>query len=107
MTNDLFAAGDVVMVRVSSRREDSLPEFLTTSKPGPIPHIESCRVLDRYGTIWPPVIANGNGHAPRNRQHKGWCYGTSGIARALHLAGQAVGDREFGDGRNVRPSTAR
>ena len=55
------------------------------------------RSADQFGVTWPTVVP----HVPGGRvspehldpSRAGWCYGTPGVARALWLAGRALGDR--------------
>jgi hypothetical protein len=53
-------------------------------------------VLDEYGPTWPSRIgfAQETGDEPvvPDAVKAAWCYGTAGVARALHLAGIALGD---------------
>jgi hypothetical protein len=54
------------------------------------------RSADRFGTNWPTVVPHEpGGDVPRERldsSRAGWCYGAPGMARALWLAGRALGD---------------
>ncbi|QIK05361.1 lanthionine synthetase C family protein [Streptomyces sp. ID38640] len=66
---------------------------------------------DDLGTQWPgrvarPEASGETSHPSRQRRHSreagarsrpGWCYGTSGIAWSLYLAGRALGDRRLTD----------
>jgi hypothetical protein len=52
-------------------------------------------VTDRWGLNWPDAVPVGGGADPAPPSFLGrttWCYGAPGIARALWLAGQALGD---------------
>ena len=53
---------------------------------------------DGTGPVWPPRIAaealDGPGAVLPHLQPS-WCYGVPGIARALHLAGQALGEASY------------
>lgn len=48
---------------------------------------------------WPPHVTGtelDNSIRPQSHGRKdAWCYGTPGIARALHIAGRAIGNREW------------
>jgi hypothetical protein len=56
-------------------------------------------VLDEHGPMWPSRIgfAQETGDEPvvPDAVKAAWCYGTAGVARALHLAGIALGDRRL------------
>jgi class I lanthipeptide synthase len=61
------------------------------------------RADDRWGINWPSAVAleeyQGRAPHPATRQpsRSAWCYGSPGISRALYLAGQALGRREYCD----------
>jgi lantibiotic biosynthesis protein len=55
------------------------------------------RVDDDWGANWPPAVPlAGAGERESDRalepSRAGWCYGSPGVARALWLAGEALGD---------------
>jgi lantibiotic biosynthesis protein len=50
------------------------------------------QLADTHGTIWPSFIALHRQAATPTTRPRGWCYGTPGIARALQLASDALGD---------------
>lgn len=50
------------------------------------------RLNDEHGVNWPAYIAIDRKAVTPTTQPKGWCYGIAGIARALQLAGTAIGD---------------
>jgi hypothetical protein len=51
----------------------------------------------RFGPEWPAVIPLGETQRPgRERPARpGWCYGNAGVARALWLAGEALGEQDL------------
>lgn len=61
------------------------------------------RADDRWGMNWPTAIPlNGYADWPTSDSERwpnrcAWCYGIAGISRALFLAGQAAGRREYGE----------
>ncbi|MFE3882146.1 lanthionine synthetase C family protein [Streptomyces lydicus] len=67
--------------------------------------VQSIGYTDGHGVQWPGRVAfPGRSGVPSRRRspaqagtrsRPGWCYGTSGIAWSLHLAGQALGDRRM------------
>lgn len=50
------------------------------------------RLQDEHGVNWPAFITSHRTAVTPTTQPKGWCYGIAGIARALQLAGTAIGD---------------
>jgi hypothetical protein len=66
------------------------------------------RFDDEWGVNWPPAVPLEEGDAsllragdprrsPGGPGRAAWCYGSPGVARALWLAGRAVGRSEYGD----------
>jgi hypothetical protein len=57
------------------------------------------RTADRFGPNWPTVVPVAPDGAARpdllDSSRAAWCYGTPGVARALWLAGRALGDEEL------------
>jgi hypothetical protein len=58
--------------------------------------LDAWQQRDPSGPWWPGYIARAQLHQgkiqPTHRQRPSWCYGTPGVARALYLAGIALGD---------------
>lgn len=57
------------------------------------------RGRDGHGSYWPAVVTfqewvDGE-PSPAKRQRPGWCYGTPGVARAVQLAGLALGREDW------------
>jgi lantibiotic biosynthesis protein len=75
-------------------RVDRLPEAITRVADWLLRQ----RISDAWGPAWPyavpldPADASAHPHA-RNA----WCYGSPGVARALWLAGDALGERRYRD----------
>jgi len=59
------------------------------------------RSADRFGTNWPTVVPHEPGgdvaRESLDSSRAGWCYGAPGVARALWLAGRALGDAALGE----------
>ncbi|WP_052424377.1 lanthionine synthetase LanC family protein [Nonomuraea candida] len=57
--------------------------------------LDAWRQADTFGPFWPATLSleqyRGD-EPPSGRPRPGWCYGTSGVARALQLAGLAAGE---------------
>ncbi|RLU79699.1 lanthionine synthetase C family protein [Streptomyces griseocarneus] len=57
------------------------------------------RCQDTAGPSWPACLAPDHEHVPGGvialPTRAAWCYGTPGVARALQLAGQALGERTW------------
>jgi hypothetical protein len=74
-------------------RVDGMPEAMRTI----VDWLLRRAVRDEHGPMWPSRIgfAQEIGDEPvvTEAVKAAWCYGTAGVARALHLAGIALGDR--------------
>ena len=64
--------------------------------------LERSQIHDEWGVSWPtavPLAADGtpDGTATCRPSRTAWCYGSPGIARALWLAGDALGEASYQD----------
>lgn len=61
--------------------------------------LESWRCTDAYGSHWPSCVTTDVGREwwaePAHRVRDAWCYGALGLARAVQLAGDALGRTEW------------
>lgn len=53
------------------------------------------RAADQAGPYWPNWLDDLDGEPPAARIRDVWCYGSAGLARALYLAGRALGSAEW------------
>jgi lantibiotic modifying enzyme len=56
------------------------------------------RTNDQYGPNWPTVVPIASGKVQGtllDSSRAAWCYGTPGVARALWIAGRAIGDESI------------
>jgi len=53
------------------------------------------RTDDRWGVNWPTMVSLPEGGAADAPSRAAWCYGAPGVARALWLAGAALGDDDL------------
>jgi hypothetical protein len=78
-------------------RVDGLEEAVARTAAWLVRH----RSADAFGTNWPTMVPHVPGGqvdpAQLDSSRAGWCYGAPGVARALWLAGRALGDRTLGD----------
>jgi hypothetical protein len=76
-------------------RVDGMPEAMRDIAD----HLLLHAVRDELGPVWPSRIglaeAKGTEPVAAGTAKAAWCYGTAGVARALHLAGGALGDQEL------------
>jgi len=99
------------IARIQGLEMDSVPEAIHANAQWLLDQAS----YDEWGLNWPTAVpllprsSSEQGHFSRSA----WCYGVPGIARALWLAGRAVGDAKYRDyavqawtGLTVRPRSA-